>query len=166
MTTTRRNDHEPGYIYLIEAIGFHGFGSPLKRCKIGLSRNPAARRQNFVDSQFPCDVKIIKSIFVEDMLEAENRLHNQFNFCNVELEKSQEWFDFSPWHYLRALAAFHMNEVHVFSFSELPFKSIGISLFSVLTIGILLGITGIKIANNSQCTEQLKTPAKVIKTNK
>ena len=144
---THRNDHEPGYIYLIEALGYHGIGSMfLKRCKIGLSRNPEARRETFVKAQFPCDVKIVKSIFVEDMADVESKLHEQFDFCNVELEKSREWFDLSPWQYLRVRLALITNEVHVFSFSELPLKTISASAFLIFAIGLSLGVFGAKYA--------------------
>lgn len=48
-----RNDHEPGYIYLMEAEGYHGLipGFYLRRCKIGLSRNPQLRLENFHANQ-------------------------------------------------------------------------------------------------------------------
>jgi T5orf172 domain len=148
MTESNRNDHEPGFIYLIEAIGFHGLISPLKRCKIGLSRNPEARRETFIKSQFPCDVRIIKSIFVEDMLDIESKLHKQFESCNVKLEKSQEWFDLTPLQYWKVRLAFITNEVHVFSFSELPHKTIAASVGLIFVIGAILGGVGVKVASN------------------
>ena len=48
-----KNDHEPGFIYLMEAEGYHGFipGAWLRRCKIGLSRNPEARLDKFHRNQ-------------------------------------------------------------------------------------------------------------------
>lgn len=63
--THQRDDHSPGYVYLIEAIGFHGLfpGKLLKRCKIGLSRDPDARLHRFKISQFPCDVRIVLAIY-------------------------------------------------------------------------------------------------------
>jgi Meiotically up-regulated gene 113 len=146
--TTTRNDHEPGYIYLIEAIGFHGLMSPLKRCKIGLSRNPEARRETFIKSQLPCDVKIIKSIFVEDMRKVEEKLHQQFKFCNVELERSREWFDLNYLQYLRARLAFITNEVHVFSFSELPLKAIASGAGLIFVVGVILGGVGVKVTSD------------------
>lgn len=150
-STNTRSDHEPGYIYLIQAIGFHGIGSFfIKRCKIGLSRNPEARRETFVKSQFPCDVKIVKKIFVEDMKDVETKIHKQFKLCNVELEKSQEWFDLTPWQYWRARLAFVANEVHVLSFSELPLKTIAASAFLVFCLGLSTGAVGVMVLNSSK----------------
>lgn len=96
-----RNDHEPGWIYLIEAIGFHGIipGCYLKRCKIGLSRNPQARLDAFHDNQPPCDLRIVRTIYVNDMEVVETQLHKQFRSCNVKLKKSREWFDLNPWQF-------------------------------------------------------------------
>jgi Meiotically up-regulated gene 113 len=149
MTWTERNDNQPGYVYLIEAVGYHGIASPfLKRCKIGLSRNPEARRQNFVKSQFPCDVRLLKTIYVEDMADVESKLHEKFNFCNVNLEKSREWFDLSPIEYLRVRLALKMHQVYVFSFHELPLKTIASSVGLIFIIGVLLGGVGVRVISN------------------
>ena len=82
-----KNDHEPGFIYLMEAEGYHGLipGAWLRRCKIGLSRNPEARLDNFHRNQPPCNVKILKTIYVENMADVEGKLHQQFSRCNVKL---------------------------------------------------------------------------------
>ncbi|WP_257236801.1 hypothetical protein [Nostoc sp. 'Peltigera malacea cyanobiont' DB3992] len=47
-----KNDHEPGFIYLMEAEGYHGLipGCYLRRCKIGLSRNPELDLISFTES--------------------------------------------------------------------------------------------------------------------
>lgn len=97
-----RNDNCPGYIYLMCAKGFHGFlpGLLLKRCKIGLSRNPEARARqiaSFEGSQPPCDIAILKTVYVQDMKLIEGKLHKRFNRSNVKLKKSREWFDLWIW---------------------------------------------------------------------
>jgi hypothetical protein len=149
MGWTERDDSTPGYIYLIEAIGYHGIASPfLKRCKIGLSRNPEARRENFVKSQFPCDVRLLKTIYVEDMAEVESKLHQQFNFCNVKLEKSREYFDLNPVQYLRVRLALKMHQVYVFSFHELPLKTIASSAGLIFLTGLLMDGVGVKVGGD------------------
>ena len=136
-----KNDHEPGFIYLMEAEGYHGLipGAWLRRCKIGLSRNPEARLDNFHRNQPPCNVKILKTIYVEDMAEVESELHQQFSQCNVELIKSQEWFDFNPVQFLMVNWAFAKHDIHVFTFSELPFKLIFLCLLGLLSVGVIAG---------------------------
>lgn len=133
-TYPRRNDHEPGFIYLIEAEGFHGIlpGKLLRRCKIGLSRDPQLRRQNFVDSQFPCNVEIITTIYVEDMAEVERELHQIFKAQNIKLEKSREWFDLSPIQFIKCLFEFRKREAIVFSISDIPMKSVAIGLVAFI----------------------------------
>jgi hypothetical protein len=97
-----RNDHVPGEIYLFEAKGYHGIipGLLLKRCKIGLSRNPEQRvRQiaSFEGSQPPCDIAILLTVQVQDMKLIEGKLHKRFARKNVKLKKSREWFDLWLW---------------------------------------------------------------------
>ncbi len=132
---TPRNDNVPGYIYLIEAIGYHGLlpGFYLRRCKIGLSKNPQARLQNFIDNQPPCDVQILRTIYVKDMAGVENELHKQFKYCNVRLTKSKEWFDLNPIDFLRVNGAFnrHLKE------EKTTIQPINI-IFSLLGISMVL----------------------------
>ena len=154
--TYHRNDHEPGYVYLIEAIGYHGVipGRLLRRCKIGLSRDPQLRRQNFVDSQFPCDVEIITTIYVEDMADVETELHQIFKTCNVTLEKSREWFDLSPWQYLKCLWEFRKREAIIFSWSEIPWKMIPVGITAIFITGYI----GASVVNTvNQPEEPIKT---------
>ncbi len=97
-----RNDHEPGYVYLLIAKGYHGIipGLLLKRCKIGLSRNPEARvRQiaSFEGSQPPCDIAILNTVYVQDMKLVEGKLHKRFKSSSIKLKKSREWFDLWIW---------------------------------------------------------------------
>lgn len=141
-------DNEPGYVYLIRAKKFHGIipGQLLQRCKIGLSRNPEARLETFKSSQFPCDVEIITTIYVEDMAEVETELHQIFKACNVTLEKSREWFDLSPWQYLKCLWEFRQREAIVFSLSDIPMKAVSFGLAAFLVTGVV----GIGIYNGLQ----------------
>ncbi len=154
--TYHRNDHEPGYVYLIEAQGFHGIvpGKLLRRCKIGLSRDPELRRQNFVDSQFPCDVEIITTIYVEDMAEVETKLHQIFKVCNVSLEKSREWFDLSPWQFAKCLWTFRQLEAIVFSLSDIPWKLIPLGFMGIFFAGYI-GASTINYLNQP-ATEQVE----------
>ncbi|WP_242038991.1 GIY-YIG nuclease family protein [Anabaena lutea] len=110
-----RNDHEPGYIYLMEAVGYHGLlpGCYLRRCKIGLSRNPQLRLQNFHDNQPPCNIKILRTIYVEDMKAVEAQIHKQFNYCRVKLVKSEEWFDLNPVDLIRVNLEFSRHSSHI-----------------------------------------------------
>lgn len=97
-----RNDNCPGYVYLLIAQGYHGIipGLLLKRCKIGLSRNPEARVKqiaSFEGSQPPCDISILETIYVQDMKLVEGKLHKKFKSSSVKLKKSREWFDLWVW---------------------------------------------------------------------
>lgn len=66
------------------------------------------------------NVKILKTIYVEDMAEVEGELHQKFSRCNVDLIKSQEWFDFNPAQFLIVNWEFEKRSLHVFSLSDLP----------------------------------------------
>ena len=136
-----KNDHEPGFIYLMSAEGYHGLipGAWLRRCKIGLSRNPEARLDNFHRNQPPCNVKILKTIYVGDMAEVEGELHQKFSRCNVDLIKSQEWFDFNPAQFLIVNWEFEKRSLHVFSLSDLPIKLIIFSMIGLLGVGTVAG---------------------------
>jgi hypothetical protein len=136
-----RDDHVPGYVYLIEAINVSGIipGKLVRRCKIGLSRNPELRLQNFVDNQPPCDFQIIKAIYVEDMATVEDTLHNQFKHCNIKLEKSREWFNLNPWQYAMVLWAFSCYESRRVSFADISKRAIAGSLVALVGAGILIG---------------------------
>lgn len=137
--TQRRDDHVPGYCYLIEAEDTNGWipGKLVRRCKIGLSRNPELRRQNFVNAQFPCNVTIITTIYVEDMADTEAELHKIFKHCNIKLEKSREWFQLNPIDYYRCLFEFWRREAIVFSIEDIPIRKILIGLCSAIAITTL-----------------------------
>jgi hypothetical protein len=130
---TPRNDNVPGYIYLMECVNlpkFVGF-SLIRRCKIGLSRDPQARLGKFEKNQPPCDIKILRTIYVEDMKAVEKSLHQKFNYCNVELAKSREWFDLNPIDFIAVNRAFDEYQ----DTAKLPILKIS---FSLLGIAILL----------------------------
>ena len=136
-----RDDHVPGFVYLIEAVGVTGIipGKLVRRCKIGLSRNPELRLQNFVDNQPPCDFRIIRAIYVQDMASVEDTLHSQFKHCNIKLEKSREWFDLNPWQYAMVLWAFSRYESHRVSFEDVPKRAITGTLIALLGAGVMVG---------------------------
>lgn len=136
-----KNDHEPGFIYLMEAEGYHGLipGAWLRRCKIGLSRNPEARLDNFHRNQPPCNVKILKTIYVEDMADVEGELHQQFKQCNIDLIRSQEWFDFNPVQFMMVSWEFERRSLHILSLSDLPIKLIIFSMIGLLGVGAIAG---------------------------
>jgi T5orf172 domain len=102
-TYVERDDNVPGYIYIMEAEGFHGIfpGKLLnyKRIKIGLSRNPNARENRLNSTQPPCNINLIDSVYVYRMKDAESHLHHIFESCHVNLKKSQEWYDFNYFQY-------------------------------------------------------------------
>lgn len=136
-----RNDHQPGFIYVIEAEGVHGIipGYLLRRIKIGLSRNPEARLETFHSNQPPVDMKILRTIYVEDMAEVEARLHQVFKNSNVKLKKSREFFDLYPWQmaYLHWLMSQH--EVKVWSYADIPKRAIAGGLLALLGLGVMIG---------------------------
>ncbi len=136
-----RDDHVEGHIYLIEAVNVTGIipGKLVRRCKIGLSRNPELRLQNFIDNQPPCDFKIVKTIYVSDMATVEDQLHARFKHCNIKLEKSREWFDLNPWQYAMVLWAFSRYESRRISFEDIPVRLVAGGLVALLGVGMLIG---------------------------
>jgi hypothetical protein len=136
-----RDDHVPGYVYIIEAVNVTGIipGRLVRRCKIGLSRNPELRLQNFIDNQPPCNFRIVKAIYVEDMAAVEDALHAKFKHCNIKLEKSREWFDLYPHQYAMVLWAFSRYESHRVSFEDIPVRLVAGGLVALLGIGMLIG---------------------------
>lgn len=132
---------EPGYIYVIEAVGVHGWipGCVLRRIKIGLSRNPEARLETFHSNQPPVDMKIIRTIYVENMSETETYLHQVFKNSNVKLKKSREFFDLMPWQmaYLHWLMTQH--ETKVWSYADIPKRALVGGLIALLGVGVMIG---------------------------
>lgn len=153
-----QSSNEPGYIYLMQAEGYHGLipGFYLRRCKIGLSRNPELRLENFHSSQPPCNIKILKTVYVQDMADVEARLHQQFKNCQVKgLAKSREWFDLNPVQIAAVKWAFAKYDIHVFSFEELPVRLILLCLLGLLGVGIVAGRFTSQV-HPPQIQEQLK----------
>lgn len=136
-----RDDNQPGFIYLIEAIGVNGWipGCVVKRYKIGLSRNPEARLQTFHANQPPVDLRIVRTIYVERMKEVEDALHNEFKHCNVKLVKSREFFDLNPIDLARVHWAMTRHETRVWSFADVPRRAIAGGLVALLGVGLLIG---------------------------
>ncbi len=124
----------------MEALGYHGLipGCFLRRCKIGLSRNPQMRLQNFHDNQPPCDIKILKTVYVEDMESVEIELHRQFKGCQVKLIKSREWFDLTPWHFAMVNWAMSRYDTRS-SVTQLPVRLVLVCLLALAGIGVMLG---------------------------
>jgi hypothetical protein len=134
-----RDDHVEGYVYLIEAINVTGIipGKLVRRCKIGLSWNPELRLQNFIDNQPPCDFKIVRTIYVEDMADVEDRLHEKFKSCNVKLVKSREWFNLLPWQYWMVHLEFNRYDSKR-NYSLSP-QLVGGLLIALLGVGLFVG---------------------------
>ncbi|MDJ0617023.1 MAG: GIY-YIG nuclease family protein [Calothrix sp. MO_192.B10] len=103
-TYIERDENVTGYIYIMEAEGFHGIfpGKLLKykRIKIGLSRNPNSRENRLNSTQPPCNINLIDTVYVYNMKDAETHLHQMFQSCNVKLRKSKEWYDFNHFQYI------------------------------------------------------------------
>jgi hypothetical protein len=134
-------DSEPGYIYLILAEGFHGVlpGCVLKRIKIGLSRNPEARLETFHSNQPPGNLRILRTIYVENMAEVEAKLHQVFKNSNVKLKKSREWFDLMPWQMVQVHWLMTQHETKVWSYADIPVKNIVSLLLTLTGVGVLAG---------------------------
>lgn len=107
-----RDDSIPGYIYLLKAEGFHGVvpGCMLSRVKIGLTRNLQNRIDQLEGGQAPCNYKVVKSIYVQNMAEVEGLLHQQFKHRNVKLNRSREFFDLNPWEMLMVCWAMNRHD--------------------------------------------------------
>lgn len=152
MTYQYRNDNVEGYIYLVEAIGYHGWlpGCVLKRCKIGLTRNVERRLSEFASNQPPCDILLIKAIYVEDMAEVEGTLHTQYKSANVQLIKSREWFDLYPWQ-VQVIKA----KMSALSASEKP----RIKLQYIAALALIIG--GLSMGSADYLRNQIQTNQRI-----
>jgi len=132
---------EPGYIYLILAEGYHGWlpGCVLKRVKIGLSRNPEARLETFHSNQPPCDLRILRTIYVENMAEIEAEFHQVFKNSNVKLKKSREFFDLMPWQMAQVHWLMSQYETKVWSYADIPKRAVVGGLIALLGVGVMIG---------------------------
>ncbi len=132
---------EPGFIYLILAEGYHGLvpGCVLKRVKIGLSRNPEARLETFHSNQPPCNLRILRTIYVENMAEVEAKLHQVFKNSNVKLKKSREFFDLLPWQMAQVHWLMSQYETKVWSFADIPVNKIVSLVLMLAGVGVLVG---------------------------
>ncbi|MBW4636029.1 MAG: GIY-YIG nuclease family protein [Iphinoe sp. HA4291-MV1] len=139
MTYQQRNDGVPGYIYLLEAQGYHGIipGCVLRRVKIGLSRDVERRLDTLHSNQPCCDYKIIRVIYVENMECIEQVLHRKFKHCNIKLIKSREWHDLLPWQYAHVLWMFSRYDSK--RNHSLSPRLITGGLVALLGVGLLVG---------------------------
>ncbi|MBW4597649.1 MAG: GIY-YIG nuclease family protein [Brasilonema angustatum HA4187-MV1] len=139
MTWQQRNDNVPGWVYLLEAEGYHGYipGVYLRRCKIGLTRSVENRLDTLHSSQPPCDYKVVRAIYVDNMALVEDSLHRQFKHRNVKLVKSREWFDLLPHQYAMVLWMFRQYD----SKRNHPIspRVIAGGLVALLGVGLLIG---------------------------
>ncbi len=167
-----RNDNVPGWVYLMEAEGYHGLipGCFLRRVKIGLSRNPQKRLDDFHSNQPPCNIRIIRTIFVEDMKKVEDELHEQFKHSSVTLHRSREWFDLDPLQFWQVQQAFNRYEKPRFSFAlNLPSRLVVASTIGLLGASLLLhsassSLTPVKVIPTAQSETLIQS--KVLQKNK
>lgn len=143
MAYQQRDDNVPGIVYLLKAKHFHGIipGCYLTRVKIGLTRNLEARLDTLHSAQ-PCtDLEEIHSVEVEKMADVEGMLHEVFENYNVNLIKSQEWFDLTPLQIRRCIRL--MNQAKIkerrSQVREIPFHAIAGGLIALLGVGMLIG---------------------------
>ncbi|MBP5973705.1 GIY-YIG nuclease family protein [Brasilonema sp. CT11] len=125
----------------MEAVGVNGWipGCVVKRMKIGLSRNPKERLAILHAYQPPVDLKIIRTIYVENMKEVETALHAEFKHCNVKLLNSKEYFDLNPIDLIRVHWAMTRYETQVSSFADIPKRAVAGGLVALLGAGLVIG---------------------------
>lgn len=140
MSYQYRDDSIPGYVYLVEAVGYHGTfpGCYLKRCKIGLTRDVDRRLSEFAANQPPCDIRLIKAIYVDDMADIESYLHEQYKSANVKLQRSREWFDLYPWQVLAIKSK--MSSLAMSQSPEIKLKYI--AALALVVAGLSMGSAG------------------------
>jgi hypothetical protein len=148
-----RDDAVPGYIYLLKALGFHGIvpGCVLTRVKIGLTRHLQNRIDQLEGGQAPCNYKVIRSIYVQNMAEVERQLHQQFKHRNVKLNRSREFFDLSPWEMLMVHCAFSRHDRAM---------NVTIPLASRPGLAKLLMLSGLGLLLFTAVSGQFHTPSK------
>lgn len=120
-----------GFVYLVEAKGFHGILSPIrKRRKIGLTNSPDRRLEELNGSQSPCPIVGIRYIQVWDNAEVERSLHKKF----AKNRKHGEWFDFWLWELPLVAIAYERKApgtaINRLSFSTLVLLAISVLLLS------------------------------------
>lgn len=135
---SHRSPHNPGYCYMIEAVGMHGLipGVYLKRCKIGLTRDIDRRLAQLNLNQPPCDYKVVFLIQVNDMADVEILIHERFKHCQVKLEKSREYYDLNPINYAYCLWLFRrMSNVPMWKY--INFRQVAAAALMVAGIATL-----------------------------
>ncbi len=144
MAWVERNDNVVGWCYLIEAQNVTGIvpGKFIRRCKIGLSRNPQGRLEALTTNQPPCEYVILRTIYVEDMALVESLLHEKFKNCQIKLSRSREWFSLNPWQFQMVWWAFdqYEREYGVGAVGrEISVRAVASVLLALTGFGILLG---------------------------
>lgn len=139
MSIQYRDDRVPGWVYLLEAEGYHGYipGVYLRRCKIGLTRSVENRLDTLHSSQPPCNYRVVRAIYVENMAAVEDSLHKQFKHRNVKLVKSREWHDLYPHQYAHVLWMF--NQYDSKRNHSISPRVIAGGLVALLSVGLLFG---------------------------
>ncbi len=159
-----RDDHVEGYIYLIEAKNVTGIvpGKLVRRCKIGLTRNPQARLAALTNNQPPCDYVILRTMYVADMAYVEGLLHEDFRHCNIKLAKSREWFDLNPIQFQQVWWAFNRYERE---YSPQTYEEKTVSLR--LVVGACIALIGVGMlfgtSMRSEPTQEVVPQQSIIK---
>ena len=139
MSYIQRDDNQPGYIYLMQAIGYGGIipGVLIGRYKIGLSRSPQNRLDQLHSAQPCCDIEIVHTVAVEDMADAESELHRVFKNSNVKLAKSREWFNLNPLQVQQCI--WLMNRYERSHCPTISMKAVVGGLIALLGMGVMIG---------------------------
>jgi hypothetical protein len=147
-------DSGDGYVYLVEAVGFHGpLARAKKRLKIGLTNNPERRLSELNSEQAPCKIVGIRYIQVINNQETEKRLHHKFK----RNRKHGEWFDFWVWEIPLVNRAYD-KEIHKTSF--IPLSNI-LAVGGVAAISFSISLLAVQYwTANSQTTRDNVTHLK------
>ena len=86
---TRSTKNQVAQVYLYEAIG-------LPRYKIGWAFSASDRCEKLKRAQPPVDYKILEVFDCYNAEGIEDSLHKKYKIYKVELEHSEEWFEFPP----------------------------------------------------------------------
>ena len=134
-------DEGGGFVYLVEAQGFHGVLSFLvKRRKIGLSNNPERRLKELNSEQSPCPIVGIRYIEVKDNSFTEKDLHAKF----AKNRKHGEWFDFWIWELPLVDLAYERRAEGTW-LNKLSITSLTLAIMGVMAIGFSFSLA-LKVA--------------------
>ena len=127
----KRNDYQPGYIYLI-------YNPATKLYKIGLSRKPLTRLK-YLKKAYKSKLKILHTSWVFNMRLVEKSLHKQFGMQNRyqgEIDGGTEWFEFNWW---------VLPYVKSSMVSKCLLVNAGYVLCAIALIGLIVGIVSLLI---------------------